>query len=62
VKRELPWRAAAEKVMTKVMNLKDAWPFLEPVDPSIAPDYLDIISCPMDLGTVKTNLISDHYR
>jgi hypothetical protein len=48
--------------MAKVMNLKDSWPFLEPVDSTIAPDYLDIISCPMDLGTVKENLIRDHYR
>ncbi len=62
VKRELPWRAAAEKVIVKVMNLKDAWPFLEPVDSSIAPDYLDIISYPMDLGTVKKKLINDYYR
>jgi hypothetical protein len=62
IKRELPWRAGAEKVMNKLMNLKDAWPFLEPVNPSIAPDYLEIISHPMDLGTVRENLMNDRYR
>ena len=62
VKRELPWRAGAEKVMGKLMNLKDAWPFLEPVDPTIAPDYRDIIAHPMDLGTVREKLVSDVYR
>lgn len=62
MKRELPWRAGAEKVMSKLVNLKDAWPFLEPVDASIAPDYLEIISRPMDLGTVRENLMNDRYR
>ncbi len=48
--------------MVKVMNLKDAWPFLDPVDPTIAPDYLDIIARPMDLGTVRNTLLNDGYR
>jgi hypothetical protein len=48
--------------MGKVMNLKDAWLFLEPVDPEIAPDYLNVILHPMDLGLVKENLLSDKYR
>jgi hypothetical protein len=61
-KRELPWRSGAEKVMSRIMHLKDAWPFLSPVDPNIAPDYFDVISTPMDLGTIHDNLVNDRYR
>eukprot|EP01088_Endostelium_zonatum_P001886 TRINITY_DN1226_c0_g1_i2.p1 TRINITY_DN1226_c0_g1~~TRINITY_DN1226_c0_g1_i2.p1 ORF type:complete len:635 (-),score=196.30 TRINITY_DN1226_c0_g1_i2:87-1991(-) len=39
------------------------WPFVEPVDPVELniPDYFDIITHPMDLGTIKENLESGEY-
>lgn len=40
-----------------------AGPFLVPVDPVALkiPDYFHVIKNPMDLGTVKTQLVSGHY-
>ncbi|EDQ87328.1 uncharacterized protein MONBRDRAFT_27408, partial [Monosiga brevicollis MX1] len=36
-------------------------PFLEPVDPSVAPQYAEVISSPMDLGTLRSRVLSGHY-
>ena len=36
--------------------------FLEPVDPSQAPGYLDTIRCPMDFGTMTNKVIRGKYR
>ena len=39
-----------------------AWPFLHPVDPKDVPDYLTIISDPMDLSTMQAKLEDgSHY-
>jgi len=41
---------------------KDAWPFKEPVDLKIYPNYLVMIkNKPMDLGTLQRNLNNDQY-
>lgn len=39
------------------------WPFLKPVDPVALnlPDYFTVIKKPMDLGTVKNNLLEIQY-
>lgn len=41
---------------------KYAWPFLEPVDIEIAPDYLDIIEHPMDLSLIRRRVNNHHYK
>jgi len=45
------------------MNHKYGWPFNQPVDPEKLeiPDYLTIITHPMDLGTIKENLEHNKY-
>ena len=50
-----------KEIISEVMSSKYsrfASPFYEPVDPVALgiPDYLDIIKCPMDLGTIKVGL------
>jgi hypothetical protein len=39
------------------------WPFLKPVDPEALnlPDYFSIITKPIDLGTIKTNILEIQY-
>lgn len=45
------------KIIRQLMNHKFAGPFLEPVDPILlnVPDYHDVITNPMDLGTIEVN-------
>eukprot|EP00472_Partenskyella_glossopodia_P011362 CAMPEP_0197524370 /NCGR_PEP_ID=MMETSP1318-20131121/9069_1 /TAXON_ID=552666 /ORGANISM="Partenskyella glossopodia, Strain RCC365" /LENGTH=608 /DNA_ID=CAMNT_0043077311 /DNA_START=86 /DNA_END=1915 /DNA_ORIENTATION=+ len=51
------------QLLQTVMNHKLAWIFSEPVDPVKLniPTYLDVIETPMDLGTIKNNLLMGLY-
>jgi len=49
-------------ILVKLSNHKDAWPFRNPVDDNIAPNYYDVIKKPMDLHTMKENLTSGVYE
>eukprot|EP00172_Hildenbrandia_rubra_P001110 Plantae.Rhodophyta-Hildenbrandia_rubra.ctg1671.p1 GENE.Plantae.Rhodophyta-Hildenbrandia_rubra.ctg1671~~Plantae.Rhodophyta-Hildenbrandia_rubra.ctg1671.p1 ORF type:complete len:494 (+),score=117.02 Plantae.Rhodophyta-Hildenbrandia_rubra.ctg1671:332-1813(+) len=44
-----------KKCVTRLMQLRHAWPFLVPVDPVELgiPDYFEVIKKPMDLGTIS---------
>lgn len=44
------------KEMMSKKHLDYSWPFLEPVDVNLFPDYLNIIKKPVDLGTIKVLL------
>ena len=47
--------------LEKISALDEAKFFLTPVTPDIAPDYLDVIKHPMDLGLVKEKLGENKY-
>lgn len=49
------------KFLEKFMAQDEAQFFLSPVTPDIAPDYLDVIKHPMDLGQVKEKLADNKY-
>jgi hypothetical protein len=53
-----------QKLLTiKLMKHRNAWPFLEPVDPieQNVPDYLDVVKTPMDFGTIAQRLKNNKY-
>jgi hypothetical protein len=57
------WEDVAGKLLAKIMKHRDAWAFIAPVDPVTLdlPDYLDVVSCPMDYGTIKKRLEEGYY-
>jgi hypothetical protein len=50
-------------LLIKLMKHRNAWPFLEPVDPieHNVPDYLDVVKVPMDFGTIAQRLKNNKY-
>ena len=42
--------------------MKDAWPFLNPVDAKQVADYYKVITSPMDLSTLDMRLSKGMYR
>lgn len=52
-----------QKLMKKLTDHPQSWPFLRPVDPVLLglKNYFDIIKHPMDLSTVKKNLKARNY-
>ena len=51
-----PLKECLQSVLDKVVAHADAWPFQEEVSPSIAPDYLNVISDPVDLSLIRSRL------
>eukprot|EP00961_Rhodomonas_salina_P025130 338642-Rhodomonas_salina.2 len=58
------WEDVAGKLLSKIIKHRDAPAFNEPVDPVALdlPDYPDIVSCPMDYGTIKKRLEEGFYQ
>ncbi|KAJ0960258.1 hypothetical protein J5N97_001933 [Dioscorea zingiberensis] len=50
-------------ILNTLISHKDSWAFRKPVDPVELqiPDYFDVISSPMDLGTIKSKLDRNLY-
>ncbi|KAL2925987.1 Transcription factor GTE10 [Bienertia sinuspersici] len=51
------------KILTDIMNLERSKPFHTPPKPAVwgIADYFDIVKKPMDLGTIKQNLLQNKY-
>nr|CAH7737126.1 unnamed protein product [Callosobruchus chinensis] len=49
------------KLIKQLQAHKSAWPFMEPVDPTEAPDYYKVIKEPMDLQMVETKVNDQTY-
>lgn len=51
-----------KKLLDKIRNNRNSWPFLKPVEVTEAPDYSEIIKEPMDIQTLQSNLDSGMYK
>ena len=52
----------AKKVLKDLMGRQVAWPFNKPVDVTKIPQYYEVISHPMDLGTIRKKLEGGEYE
>eukprot|EP00095_Tigriopus_kingsejongensis_P007446 maker-scaffold403_size186359-snap-gene-0.54 protein:Tk07446 transcript:maker-scaffold403_size186359-snap-gene-0.54-mRNA-1 annotation:"histone acetyltransferase kat2a" len=48
-------------ILTGVKNHQSAWPFQNPVDRKVVPDYYDWVQYPMDLTTITQRLKANYY-
>ena len=53
--------SALEDLLNNMMKHKDGWPFDRPITRADAPDYFNIIQKPIDLGTIRSNLLRMKY-
>ncbi|KAK2995563.1 hypothetical protein RJ640_014960 [Escallonia rubra] len=62
-KLDKPAKLQCSAILGRLMSHPVGWVFSNPVDPVRLniPDYLSVISKPMDLGTIKANLEKDVY-
>ncbi|XP_047354195.1 bromodomain adjacent to zinc finger domain protein 1A isoform X2 [Vespa velutina] len=51
-----------QELLLDIRHHRDSWPFLSPVTKDEVPDYHDIISNPMDFGTIKYKLGNGGYE
>ncbi|XP_018334706.1 nucleosome-remodeling factor subunit NURF301 isoform X2 [Agrilus planipennis] len=49
------------KLIRQIQTHKSAWPFMEPVDPTEAPDYYKVIKEPMDLQKIENKINDQRY-
>ncbi|KAG7201707.1 hypothetical protein KM043_004433 [Ampulex compressa] len=56
------WKLACRQLLESLWQCEDSIPFREPVDRLEHPDYHQIIDTPMDLRTVKEDLLGGNYE
>lgn len=56
-----PWQQNCRDLLDYLFDLQDSSPFRSPVDPIQYPTYEQLIDTPMDLTTVKEQLLADIY-
>ncbi|XP_013108682.2 bromodomain and WD repeat-containing protein 3 [Stomoxys calcitrans] len=62
IRSEGDWRVDCRQLLELMLQRPDSLPFREPVDTIEFPDYLEIVSTPMDLRTVKEDLLGGNYE
>lgn len=62
IREDLPLHnVALQELLGEVMRHADAWAFIRPVQKTEVPDYYDVITKPMDFGTIKYKLNMGKY-
>lgn len=56
-----PHFAELRRLLYQVQNHNQAWPFLQPVNKDLVPDYYTVITQPMDLSTMEERLMQNGY-
>lgn len=56
------WKQNCRELIDHIFRMDDSSPFRSPVDPIQYPDYSQVIDTPMDLTTVKEQLLEDLYE
>ncbi|XP_011687322.1 PREDICTED: PH-interacting protein isoform X3 [Wasmannia auropunctata] len=56
------WKVACRQLLESLWQCEDSIPFREPVDRFEHPEYHQIIDTPMDLRTVKEDLLGGNYE
>lgn len=56
------WKAECRELLELIWTIDDSEPFREPVDTLEHPDYLQVVDTPMDLRTVKEDLLGGNYE
>nr|XP_022911448.1 bromodomain and WD repeat-containing protein 3 isoform X1 [Onthophagus taurus] len=56
------WKIEAKRLLDVLWHCEDSDPFRSPVDSLRHPEYYQIIDSPMDLGTVKEELLAGNYE
>ncbi|CAG5126855.1 unnamed protein product [Candidula unifasciata] len=51
-----------QDLVNELIKHQDAWPFLKPVDKKLVPDYYDVITNPMDFGTIRNRIHAFTYK
>ena len=54
--------AMVHDVIETALSNGSSWPFKEPVDVSLAPDYYQVIRSPMDLATMRSKNVKGLYK
>ncbi|XP_050535545.1 nucleosome-remodeling factor subunit NURF301 isoform X2 [Daktulosphaira vitifoliae] len=50
------------KLIKQIQSHKNAWPFMDPVDPHEAPDYYNVVKDPMDLNCIGKKVGEKKYK
>lgn len=55
-------RTGLYKILDRLKNHDDAWPFIDPVEEEYAPRYYSVIAKPMDLQRMEDKLDAGQYH
>ena len=60
--RRNPSHSLLVHLLSALQSSSSSWPFLQPVNGEEVHDYYDVITEPMDLGTMESKLDKDQYE